>query len=99
MPVERTSAEVFGRPFIPISALGRWAAEHDAPVLVIGNGDIELTLTPVEPQRLRHLADGGLCYLVRHNHGGDRRRAAREPWGIDAFLFHGRDAGRSPTRS
>lgn len=93
--VRDTTEAQFGRPFVPIHALLRFARERDAPALLI-NADITLQLKPWEMKRLRHVADGGLCYFIRHNHDGDPRRAQREPYGIDAFLLHGRDAALFP---
>lgn len=89
-PVARTSAEVFGRPYVPITAMLDWARAAGVPALVV-NADIVLRLAPWELTRIRWLADGGLCWFVRHNHDGDPARAQREPSGIDGFLLHGRD--------
>jgi len=91
VPVEQTTAPQFGRPYIPIKAMLDWAAQKAAPVLLL-NSDIELRLTAAELYRLRWLGDAGLLYFVRFNHDGDLSRASPEPWGIDAFLFHGRHA-------
>ena len=90
VPVARTSASVFGRPYVPIGAMLDWAEAAGTAALVV-NADIVLRLAAWELKRLRWLADGGLCWLVRHNHDGDPSRARREPSGIDAFLLHGRD--------
>jgi FkbM family methyltransferase len=95
VPVEETTEAHFGRRCVAVSTLLRWAAEHDTSVLIV-NSDLELALAPWELERLRSHADGGLCYLVRHNHAGVRERATRESWGIDAFLFHGRDGADLP---
>jgi len=95
VPVEETTAAVFGGHFIPIKAMLDWAAEQDAPALLI-NADIELRLADWEIKRMRWLADGGLCYFIRYNHDGDLARAQREVYGIDAFLFHGRDVRDFP---
>lgn len=92
VPVERTGFPVFGRHFIPINRMLEWAAERDATALII-NADIELRLEPWELQRARRVAEGGLCYFIRHNHDGDLSRATREPYGIDAFMLSGRDTG------
>lgn len=89
--IERTTAAEFGRPYIPIKAMLDWATQKAVPVLLV-NSDIELRLTPFELYRLRLLGDAGLVYFVRFNHDGDLDRATPEPWGIDAFLFHGRNA-------
>jgi FkbM family methyltransferase len=89
-PVTKTSITTFGGHYIPISAMLDWARERDAPVLIL-NSDIELQLSPWELKRMRWLSAGGLCYFVRYNHDGDRAYASREPYGIDAFLLHGRD--------
>jgi 2-O-methyltransferase len=95
VPVTDTTESHFGRRCVPISTLLRWAAEEDACALLI-NSDIELDLAPWELERLRAHSAGGLCYLVRFNHNGRRERAMREPFGMDAFLFHGRDAAELP---
>jgi FkbM family methyltransferase len=89
--VERTSADIFGRHFVPISRMLEWAAERGEAVMII-NADIELRLAAWELKRARWLADRGLCYVIRHNHDGVIARASREPFGIDAFLFSGADA-------
>jgi len=91
VPVEDTSEATFGRPFIPVNALMDWASRHNGPVLLI-NSDIELRMENWEVKRARWIAEDGLCYFVRFNYDGDHARAIREPDGIDAFLFHGRDA-------
>jgi FkbM family methyltransferase len=91
VPVSRTTAHLFGRHYVPINAMLDWAAERDGPVLII-NSDIVLRLARWELQRMRWASDGGLCCFVRYNHDGDLRRAVREQYGIDAFLFSGRDA-------
>jgi FkbM family methyltransferase len=91
VPVTRTTEAVFGGRFVPIDAMLEWAAKENVPALLI-NSDIELRLAPWEIKRARWLADGGLCYFVRYNHDGDLSLATREINGIDAFLFHGRDA-------
>jgi FkbM family methyltransferase len=91
VPVEQTTQAEFGRPYVPIHTLLEAAAGFQGPVLLI-NADIELCLTPFELVRLSMLGDAGLTYFVRRNHSGDRAQATREPWGIDAFLFHGRHA-------
>ena len=93
--VHETTEAQFGRPFVPIHALLRFAQEKDAAALLI-NADITLQLKHWEMKRLRHVAAGGLCYFIRHNHDGDVRRAKREPYGIDAFLLHGRHASLFP---
>lgn len=90
--VEQTSASLFGRHFIPINRMLTWAAEEDVTALLI-NADIELRLAPEQLDRARRSADGGLCYFIRFNHDGDLARATREPYGIDAFLLSGPDAG------
>jgi FkbM family methyltransferase len=91
VPVEQTTTHVFGKHYVPINAMIDWARARGVPVLLI-NSDIELRMSDWEVKRLRWLSDGGLCYFVRHNHDGDLRRARREPYGIDAFLFDGRGA-------
>ncbi|MCI0337077.1 MAG: FkbM family methyltransferase [Acidobacteria bacterium] len=95
VPVMKTTASVFGRHFVPIKAMLDWAAEQNVPVLLI-NSDIRLRMAEWELRRFRWLSNGGLCYFVRYNHSGDMMRASREPNGIDAFLFHGRDVTQFP---
>jgi FkbM family methyltransferase len=90
IPVNATSADIFGAHFVPICEMLRWAHERDAPVLLI-NSDILLDLDEWEFKRIRWLSRSGLCYCVRHNHAGDLSSATREVDGIDAFLLHGRD--------
>ena len=41
VPVEETSHGLFGKHYVPIHAMCRWAASTDVPVLII-NADIEL---------------------------------------------------------
>jgi len=91
VPVHETASTVFGRHVIPVNVMLDWATQQCAPVLLI-NSDITLDLAQWEMKRLRWLADGGLCYFIRYNHAGNPRNARREPYGIDAFLLHGRDA-------
>ncbi|MGA2129882.1 MAG: hypothetical protein ABSG76_27435, partial [Xanthobacteraceae bacterium] len=91
VPVEDTSVNVFGRHFVPISAMLDWAAERPTPMMLI-NSDIQLRISPWELTRLRWLSEGGLCYIVRHNHQGDVRRTWQEPSGIDCFILGSRDA-------
>ena len=93
--VERTAFSVFGLHLIPINRIIEWAAEHDATVMII-NADIELRLAPWALQRARRVAEGGLCYWIRHNHDDNLARATVEPFGIDAFLFAARDVGIVP---
>ena len=90
VPVEKTSADVFGGHYIPVKVVADWAAQHDVMVLLV-NADIEFRMTPWEIKRIRWLAHKGLAYFVRHNHSGDLSKASPEPYGIDAFMFHGRD--------
>src|SRR5262249_26358092 len=45
-----------------------------------------------ELQRLRYLAEDGVCCFVRFNHNGDRQQASPDAHGFDAFLFSGADA-------
>ncbi|HZA29730.1 MAG TPA: hypothetical protein VE735_09185 [Gammaproteobacteria bacterium] len=68
-----------------------WAVGKNAPVLII-NADIHLQMAPWEMKRIRWLSDGGICAFIRHNHNGDFNRTTPEFHGLDAFLFHGRDA-------
>ena len=95
VPVEETSIATFGRHYIPVNALVDWAGQYNGPVLFI-NSDIELRMANWELKRARWVAENGLCYFVRFNHDSDHVRAVREPDGIDAFLFHGRDAHLFP---
>jgi FkbM family methyltransferase len=95
VPVKNTSIKTFGRHYVPINALLNWARDQDAPVLLV-NADLELRLAPWEMQRLRWLSDRGLAYFIRHNHNGTAAPAAREHYGIDAFLLHGRDGALFP---
>lgn len=95
IPVERTTAQIFGRHCIPISAVLEWAARCGTPVMVI-NSDIELRLERWELQRARWAAAGGVCAFVRHNHDGDMRQAVPEVFGFDAFLLSGTDATLFP---
>jgi FkbM family methyltransferase len=81
-------AKLYDVDFVPV-------VERNAPVLLI-NSDIYLRMTEWEIKRVRWLSDGGLCYFVRYNHDGDAARANREVYGIDAFLFHGRDVTGFP---
>ena len=89
--IERTTQAEFGRPYVPINAFLDWSARKQAPVLLL-NSDIELRLAPFDLYRLRMRGAAGLTCFVRHNHDGDYASATPEPWGIDAFLFHGRHA-------
>jgi FkbM family methyltransferase len=95
VPVEQTTAHLFGRHFVPINAMLKWAGAYGGPVLIV-NSDIELRLEPWQLQRVRFAANGGLCYFIRHNHDGAIERAEEEPFGIDAFLFSGDDARLFP---
>lgn len=95
VPVEETTAAVFGKHYVPINAMIDWARGRGVPVLVV-NSDIRLQMSVWEVKRLRWLSDGGLCYFVRYNHDGNLRRAQRELYGIDAFLFDGRDSPPFP---
>jgi 2-O-methyltransferase len=91
VPVENTTANIFGRHFVPVDALLAWAAERKTPVMLV-NSDIQLRLSAADLKRIRALSTGGLCYFVRHNHEARSARLSREPWGIDGFLLDGRDA-------
>lgn len=90
-----TSEAIFGRPYVPIHEMVRWASRHDVCALLI-NADIELLLDEPALRRLRWVADRGICYVIRWNHDGDLSRATREPYGIDAFLLHGRHGALVP---
>jgi FkbM family methyltransferase len=91
VPVTDTTEHVFGKRYVPIHSMLRWATTEGVTALLI-NADIELCLAPWEMKRIRWLAEDGLCYFVRHNHDGRPAGAALERHGIDAFLVHGRDA-------
>jgi 2-O-methyltransferase len=95
VPVAETSEAMFGRRCVPISTMVRWASERDLTALLL-NSDIELRLAASELERLSASLAGGLCYLVRHNHLGVLSNAVREPFGIDGFLFCGRDLADLP---
>lgn len=95
VPVTKTAAAVFGRHLIPIKAMFDWATEHDALAFII-NSDIQLRMTKWEFKRVRWISDGGLCYFVRYNHNGNLERSYLEPYGMDAFLFHGRQVSQFP---
>ena len=96
--VNDASLNTAGRRYVPIKTMLNWAAANDAPVLII-NSDIELRLSQWELKRLRWLSDGGLCYFIRHNHDGNIAHARQEPYGIDAFMLHGRDSSLFPESS
>jgi 2-O-methyltransferase len=95
IPTTKTTADVFGRHYIPIKTMVDWAAHSGEPALII-NSDIELRLEPWELQRARWASSEGLCYFVRYNHDGDLSSAAAEPYGIDAFLLPERDVPELP---
>jgi FkbM family methyltransferase len=95
VPVSDTAAPVFGRHYIPISAMLSYATMLSGPVLLI-NSDIELVMAPWELKRIRWLCDGGLCYLMRYNYDRNIRLATREIYGIDAFLLAGGEAHLFP---
>jgi len=88
--VPDTTRAVFGTHLVPVHAVLDWAAARAAPALLL-NADIELRMSAWELKRARWVAADGLCYFVRYNHTGTGA-AEREPFGLDAFLFHGRDA-------
>lgn len=89
--VEQTATKTFGKHYVHISTMLRWATERDASVLLI-NADIVLHISPEKLDQIRNTASDGLAYIIRHNHGGDINRAALEKCGIDGFLFHGKNA-------
>ena len=91
VPVSKTSSRVFGQPYVPINAMLRWARIEDVSALLV-NSDIEIELSLAQLQRVRRASEGGLCYFIRHNYDERKENAAADPWGIDAFLLHGRDA-------
>ncbi|HEU5478176.1 MAG TPA: FkbM family methyltransferase, partial [Candidatus Tumulicola sp.] len=91
VPVAESTERIFGKPYVPIHAMLQWAARDAVPVLLV-NSDIELALAPSEMRRIRYIAEGGLCYFVRHNHDGAPHSAVPSADGFDAFLLHGRDA-------
>jgi FkbM family methyltransferase len=92
--VPETTKADFGKHFVPIHTMLDWAAGRDVPALLI-NADIELRLSEWELKRARWLSAGGLCYFIRYNDTGTGG-PEREPYGIDAFLFHGRDVAGFP---
>ena len=92
VPVTDTSYGTFGRHFVPIGVMLNWAATRDVTAFII-NSDIELRMAPWELRRVAYLARDGLCYFLRYNHDETSGTPTREPWGIDAFLFNGEDAG------
>lgn len=97
VPLRRkmTSKHIFGRPYVPINVLLDWARAEDVTALLI-NSDIEFHMSLPELQRIRDLSDGGLCYFIRYNYAARKEESAPDPWGIDAFLLHGRDASLVP---
>lgn len=95
IPTTRTAADVFGRHYIPIKTMVSWAALCGERTLII-NSDIELRLAPWELQRACWASGEGLCYFERYNHDGDLLQAAREPYGIDAFLLPERGIPQLP---
>lgn len=92
---KKTSKRIFGRPYIPINVLLDWARSEDVPALLI-NSDIEVQMSYQDLQRIRCLSDGGLCSFIRHNYDARKEEASPDPWGLDAFLLHGRDASLVP---
>jgi hypothetical protein len=96
VPAVGTAMEQLNGHFVPIKTMLDWAEAQDSPVLLI-NSDIELRMAFWEIERARWLSDSGLCYFTRYNHRGDLARAWREPYGLDAFLLHGRDAKLFPS--
>lgn len=95
VPVESTTEHLFGKPYVPIHVMCRWATAAEASVLIL-NADIELHVSSSELEQVRQTSGAGLCYFIRYNHDGDRSRAAPDAWGLDAFLFHGRHAAVIP---
>jgi FkbM family methyltransferase len=93
--VTDTTSSVFGRHYIPINAMLNFAHCESMPAMLI-NADIDLAISPWQLKRARWLSDGGMCYFIRHNYSVDPRRGVREPYGIDAFLLHGRDSRLFP---
>ena len=92
VPVAETSANIFGRPYIPINAMLDWIGTRGHCALLI-NSDIELKATREELLRIRWLSEGGLCYFVRYNQDAVSGKTWLEPAGIDAFLLDARDVG------
>jgi FkbM family methyltransferase len=95
VPLSTSSADEFGKHYAPVSELLRWVVQRDAPVLLV-NSDIGLDLAAWELDRIRRIADDGLCWFVRHNREEDGAEAKVERHGIDAFLFHGRNLPALP---
>lgn len=92
---KKTSKHVFGRSYMPINVLLDWARVEDVPALLI-NSDIEVQMSSPEFQRIRYLSEGGLCSFIRYNYDARKEEASPDPWGLDAFLLHGRDASLVP---
>lgn len=88
--LDDATESVFGQSFVPIHIMVEWANCNGSSVIII-NADIELDLTPQQMRRFQLHGSNGLVYFVRWNHDGVLSRASREAWGIDAFLFHGRN--------
>lgn len=95
VPVAETASAVFGRHYVPINTMLDWANAQSSPVMII-NADIHLSIEPWELQRIRWIADGGLCCWIRHNYDVDPQLSVREPLGFDAFLLHGQDSELFP---
>jgi hypothetical protein len=95
VPVTNEGTPFPGRPYTPVNALLDFARAQDDQVLII-NSDVTLHLRPAQLERLRSYSSDGLCGFVRHDYHADIDRAAIETGGIDAFLFHGRDAALFP---
>ena len=91
IPVEETSHALFGKHYVPIHAMCRWAESIDAPVLII-NADIELHMSGAHLRAVSQTCEAGLCFFVRQNYDVHHRASQSEAWGLDAFLFHGRQA-------
>jgi hypothetical protein len=98
VPVPPADGPAADRRYVRVKAMLDWAAREDVAAIVL-NADIQLRIAPWEMRRIRWLADGGLCYFVRYNHGGDLASAAPDRWCIDGCLLRGRDAGLFPESS
>jgi hypothetical protein len=72
--------------FIPYTEVYAHLREVAGQSLFI-NSDIVLRLTPAQLAGFAAGCRDGLGMLVRYNHDGDERVAAREPYGIDGWLL------------
>jgi len=95
VPVDDTTEVLFGKAYVPIHAMCRWAAATARHVLIL-NSDIEIHITATVLERIRQTSAEGICYFLRYNYEADRQFSTPDSWGFDAFLFHGRHAGVVP---